>query len=231
MTQMIRFHLGTMLVLSLCIAYPVFTHAQASAFGGLTGYPFSSDKQELPGSSDLLEGTASDAAAYFSITNIPTGKYALLISSLGYVTYMDTVTFRAGEILKLNIELEEASTQLEAVTVFGKSTLQETKELAYEAQVIDARKLHNTTLDRVSGAWVRETSGVGSRMNFSLNGFTGDRVPDAATITKVTQENMVMNDDMALAGITTQAGSCVYQTDGNALFYQATEKNNTDLFT
>ena len=56
--------------------------------------------------------------------------------------------------------LEEASTELDAVAVFEKSALQETKELTYKVQTIDARKPHNTTLNRVFGAWVRETGEV-----------------------------------------------------------------------
>ncbi|WPP49741.1 TonB-dependent receptor [Catalinimonas niigatensis] len=173
------------ILLSISFVFTLISNAQQNQTGTLQGYTKTSG-QALPGTTvsikDTRMGTASDVSGFYQMKGIPAGKYILLVSSLGYVTISDTIRIQAGQTLKLDLELEEAYTELETVTVFGKSALQETKELAYEVQAINAKALHNTTLDlghtldRVSGVRVRETGGVGSRMNFSLNGFTGRQV-------------------------------------------------------
>ncbi|MDR0680470.1 MAG: TonB-dependent receptor plug domain-containing protein [Dysgonamonadaceae bacterium] len=74
------------------------------------------------------------------------------------------------------------STELEEVVVMGKSKVKEINESAYNVVAIDAKSLHNTTLDlahaldRISGVKIRETGGVGSNMQIFLNGFSGRHV-------------------------------------------------------
>ncbi|SDM76584.1 Outer membrane receptor proteins, mostly Fe transport [Catalinimonas alkaloidigena] len=160
--------------------------AQVPLTARLEGHIHTTDQQPLPGATLLLNatrwGTAADLDGFYQLHSVPPGRYEVVVSSMGYVTRTEEVTLQAGQTLSLDVALQEASTELDAVTVFGKSALQETKELAYEVQTINARQLHNTTLDlghaldRVSGVRVRESGGVGSRMNFSLNGFTGRQV-------------------------------------------------------
>ncbi|RZS74208.1 outer membrane receptor protein involved in Fe transport [Pseudobacter ginsenosidimutans] len=71
---------------------------------------------------------------------------------------------------------------LEKVTVVGRSATQLVNRQAYNVTAIDAKKLYNSTLDlahaldRVSGVRVRETGGVGSSINFAINGFSGNQV-------------------------------------------------------
>jgi outer membrane receptor protein involved in Fe transport len=71
---------------------------------------------------------------------------------------------------------------LEEVVVMGKSKLREIKESAFNVVAIDVNALHNTTLDlahlldRISGVKIRETGGVGSNTQISLNGFSGKHV-------------------------------------------------------
>lgn len=71
---------------------------------------------------------------------------------------------------------------LQKVTVVGRSATQLVNRQAYNVTAIDAKKFYNSTLDlahaldRVSGVRVRETGGLGSSFNFSLNGFSGNQV-------------------------------------------------------
>jgi len=68
------------------------------------------------------------------------------------------------------------------VSVVGKSAVKKVKESAYNVAAVDAKALHNTTLDlsqaldRVSGVRIRQDGGVGSSTNLMLNGFTGQHV-------------------------------------------------------
>jgi outer membrane receptor protein involved in Fe transport len=72
--------------------------------------------------------------------------------------------------------------EIKEVSVIGRTVNQEVNRQAFNVTAIDAKKLHNSTLDishaldRVSGVRVREDGGLGSRINFSLNGFSGKQV-------------------------------------------------------
>ncbi|MDR2291938.1 MAG: TonB-dependent receptor plug domain-containing protein [Prevotellaceae bacterium] len=71
---------------------------------------------------------------------------------------------------------------LDEVIVLGKSKVREINESAYNVVSIDTRLLHNTTLsltqtlDRISGVKIRETGGVGSNAQISINGFSGRHI-------------------------------------------------------
>jgi outer membrane receptor protein involved in Fe transport len=72
--------------------------------------------------------------------------------------------------------------ELDEVIILGKNKVKEINESAYNAVSIDARLLHNTslnltrTLDRISGVKIRETGGTGSGTQISINGFSGRHV-------------------------------------------------------
>jgi outer membrane receptor protein involved in Fe transport len=78
--------------------------------------------------------------------------------------------------------MEDAAAQLDEVVVVAKSKVQTVRESAYNVVAIDAKALQNTTLDlahtmeKVSGVKIRESGGLGSSAQFSLNGFTGRHV-------------------------------------------------------
>ncbi|MDR1983522.1 MAG: TonB-dependent receptor plug domain-containing protein [Prevotellaceae bacterium] len=83
----------------------------------------------------------------------------------------------------ISSEIDTAnSVNLESVFVIGKSKVKEINESAYNVVSIDTRPLHNTTLsltqtlDRISGVKIRETGGVGSDSQISINGFSGRHI-------------------------------------------------------
>ncbi|AGA80740.1 TonB-dependent receptor [Echinicola vietnamensis] len=126
-------------------------------------------------------GTVSNADGNFTFSGQEGNSYTLVFTFLGYSPHQEAFTLRADHP-DLNIMLSESQHDLSEVTVTGKSIIQEIEEKAFNVDVIDAKKLYNTNLDlghaldRVSGIRVRESGGVGSNMNLSLNGFTGRQV-------------------------------------------------------
>lgn len=66
---------------------------------------------------ELRAGITSNAYGFYSLT-IPSGKYTIESSYLGYETYRDTLQFRRN--LKLDIELNPATTTLNEVVVSSK---------------------------------------------------------------------------------------------------------------
>ena len=84
--------------------------------------------------------------------------------------------------LEVSIKMESELQELESVTVLGRSQTDKVNKQAYSVTAIDAKKLHNSTLDlshaldRVSGVRNREAGGVGSRSELSINGFSGNQI-------------------------------------------------------
>ncbi|WP_025761397.1 TonB-dependent receptor [Dyadobacter tibetensis] len=160
-----------------------FSYAQ---YGRVEGRVTSDSNQPLPGASVTLSGsqygTNTDFNAHYVLENLPLGSYQMVISYVGFKTKTVSMQIRQGQSQRLNIALEEATEQLKSVAVQGRSVATEVNRQAYNVTAIDARKLQNATLDlsdaldRVSGVRIRENGGVGSKMNFSLNGFTGRQV-------------------------------------------------------
>ncbi|WP_449440631.1 TonB-dependent receptor [Pedobacter steynii] len=80
------------------------------------------------------------------------------------------------------MSIDEDVKEMETVNVVGRTKAQEVNRQAFNVTAIDAKKLYNTTLDisgaldRVAGVRVRETGGVGSSFNLSINGFSGSHI-------------------------------------------------------
>lgn len=109
------------------------------------------------------------------------GKYTLLISSVGFVDQEVEVEI-TGEGLTKDFLLTHEVLELKEAAVFGKNNNQKLKESAYSVDVIDTQKLAsvssdvNQLLNRTSGIRIRENGGLGSKFNFSLNGFDGNQI-------------------------------------------------------
>lgn len=118
----------------------------------------------------------------FQITGVPAGNYKIKITYMGYREATVNVAFPLADGKALTISLEEDHNNLSDVTVVGRSKSQEVNRQAFNVTSIDATKLYNTTLDisgaldRVAGVRVRESGGVGSNFNVSLNGFSGRHI-------------------------------------------------------
>ncbi|MBE7641383.1 TonB-dependent receptor [Salegentibacter sp. BLCTC] len=129
---------------------------------------------------EISKGTTTNPQGYFSLA-VPSNNsnLNLNISFVGYVPETRIIT-PANNFF--DISLKESATQLQEVNLTAKNKLQQIEALAYNVDVVDAKKLHHTSLDighaldRVSGIRVRESGGVGSNMQLSMNGFRGNQV-------------------------------------------------------
>ncbi len=130
----------------------------------------------------LSIGTTSDQQGHYQIKGSFEGTYLVKASYLGYKTYHKKITFQKGKTAHLNILLQPATENLETVVVSAMSRAKEIEAMAFNVDVLDTKKLKNTNLsagealNRVSGVRVRQSGGVGSAMNLSINGFTGKQV-------------------------------------------------------
>lgn len=173
------------LLTGILCTYVIFSYAQnltstvSGVVKGDNGYP-------IPGATVKIQksnyGTISDAKGVFRMSNIAPGAYSIHISAIGFKTQIKDVRLTAGEDTKLSVTISEDAAQMETVNVLGRTKAQEVNRQAFNVTAIDATKLYNTTLDisgaldKVAGVRVRETGGVGSSFNVSLNGFSGNHI-------------------------------------------------------
>ncbi|WP_129715815.1 TonB-dependent receptor [Pedobacter sp. SYP-B3415] len=173
------------LLLGIFCAQFIFTYAQNQP-SAISGTVRSNDGNAIAAASITLQntsfGTVSDSGGQYRISQVPAGTYTLTVSSIGYVPRSRKITLAAGQQLIADFRLENAAHEMQTVSILGRSASQEVNRQAFNVTAIDASKLYNTTLDisgaldRVAGIRVRESGGVGSNFNLSLNGFSGNHV-------------------------------------------------------
>ncbi|MGV3686169.1 MAG: TonB-dependent receptor [Daejeonella sp.] len=172
-----------LLVAALC-AISFFAKAQSP--GNLSGILKSKSGEPLPALTVKLLNTSfltvSDNSGVFLIKNLTPGRYTLLVSGIGFKAAQKPVTINAGKETAVSFVMEEEGITMDAVTVTGRSVVQEANRQAFNITAVDAKQLYNSTLDlagaldRVAGIRVRESGGVGSNFNLSLNGFSGSHI-------------------------------------------------------
>ncbi|KLT64191.1 TonB-dependent receptor [Pedobacter sp. BMA] len=173
------------LLTGILCAYVIFSYAQ-NLTSTVSGIVKGDNGDPIPGATIKIQksnyGTISDANGVFQITNIAPGAYSIHISAIGFKTQKRDIRLNAGQDFKLNVTIAEDAAQMETVNVLGRTKAQEVNRQAFNVTAIDATKLYNTTLDisgaldKVAGVRVRETGGVGSSFNVSLNGFSGNHI-------------------------------------------------------
>ncbi|GAA4798063.1 TonB-dependent receptor [Olivibacter ginsenosidimutans] len=161
----------------------MFSWAQSNQLS-VTGIVYNEVKEPLVSASihfpALNKTTVTDANGHFELA-LPPGTFSIKISELGYVP-LETSILVSQQNKQFTFTLKTDTAMLEGATVFGYSQTHEINRQAYHVSAVDAQKLHNSTLDiahvldRVPGARLRETGGVGSDVDFSISGFSGKRV-------------------------------------------------------
>src|SRR5699024_899943 len=169
-------------ILLICCTQAAFSQTHGTIKGTVTD----NNQQPIPGINVALEGTRHGAATgvegQFVLRSIPAGDYTLVATGIGFKTTKRGITIGDNDTISQNFQLLPSSYEMESIIVSGKSQLRKIEEKAFNVDVVDTKKLNATSLnlgdalDRVSGVRVRESGGVGSRMNFSINGFKGNQV-------------------------------------------------------
>ena len=108
--------------------------------------------------------------------------YTLIVQYLGFKTITKKLRIPKTEVVYQNFKLERESELIDELTLYVKAPIEKVRESAYNVVTVDAKALHNTTLDvagaldRVSGIKVRTDGGEGANMSFSMNGFSGKHI-------------------------------------------------------
>lgn len=177
-----RLHKTGILLLILMTTIQVFSQKNKSTISGIVII-----NNQKPGEavSVALKGTAyatlTNSKGEYKISAEP-GDYILAVTYVGYKTIYTSITLLKGGKVVPNITMEEDMATLNEVAVKGKSKVQRVREQAYNITAVDLKKTYNSNADlnqilnKTTGVRVRESGGMGSDFNFTLNGFSGDQV-------------------------------------------------------
>ncbi|WP_084399348.1 TonB-dependent receptor [Pseudotamlana agarivorans] len=127
-------------------------------------------------------GSITNAEGGYKIQNLPEGTYTVQFSYIGFVTQKITVAIKANETVTENISLTEDVTEIDEVTIRGRSKVQTVERQPYTVKAISAKPFYNLSTDvqsvlgRVEGVKIREEGGLGSNSEFSLFGFSGNQI-------------------------------------------------------
>ncbi len=124
--------------------------------------------------------TTTDSRGLYHLT-VPAGEYTLVVTAFGYKQTETSVRLTGGRRTKMNVMLSPTSRGLGEVRVTANSP-RRVRETAYTVVAVDTRALQNTTknladaLATLPGLKLRESGGVGSDMQMTLDGFSGKHV-------------------------------------------------------
>ena len=138
------------------------------------------------GASAILKGTkigaTTDGNGRFQIKSVKPGNYTLIVSYIGFQTIVREISLKENQNLQLNFVLQSDNNNLKIVDVRGRTVVNEIKQSAFTVNAIDLKTFQNTSADlntilnKSTGVKVRETGGMGSDFNFTLNGLSGRQI-------------------------------------------------------
>ncbi len=145
----------------------------------------SDDNSPIPYATVFIEdtniGTTTDEKGRF-IIKTPVGKHKLGVSCVGYENYLLEVVTKHHDSEHIQIKLTPSQLEIDQVLVRGESSSARLNKTAYNVQSLSLEGIKNSSasmtdaLKKMGGVKIRETGGVGSDANISLNGFSGNHV-------------------------------------------------------
>ena len=174
----------TLSFLCLVMAICLFPEKIFSNNASISGKVISSEKDNIDFATVFLKeantGCSTDENGTFRM-EVPAGNYTLIVSAIGFKTTERAIRLQPNEDLRQDIVLETSVTELQEVVV-ASNGVSRVKRSAYNAVAVDTKGLQNTTknlgeaLSKAPGLKLRESGGVGSDMQITLDGFSGNHV-------------------------------------------------------
>ncbi|MCD7899627.1 MAG: carboxypeptidase-like regulatory domain-containing protein [Bacteroides sp.] len=167
-------------LLILFCSFPVYSQQKIQ----ISGKIISTEDEIISFATTYLKGTS-----YGSTTNsngvynfeAPAGNYTLIVSAIGFKTVEKFVKIAPDKKNVFDIVITPEIAQLDEVVVLANGVTR-VKRSPYNAVAIDAKSMHNSTTDlasslvKVPGIKLRESGGVGSDMQFMMDGFSGKHI-------------------------------------------------------
>lgn len=145
----------------------------------LTGVISNQSGEPLGFANIILEGTSfgetADANGNFSIKNIPSGNYTIIVSFLGYISSSEEIFLNEEQTLKKNFSLQEDALNLTSVVVSGTRYEQDRVNNPVVVGVLD-NKLFSATQAVAISEGLNFQPGVRVETNCQNCGFTQVRL-------------------------------------------------------
>ena len=131
---------------------------------------------------ELNRSTMTDAKGHFELKSLNYGTYALTISSVE--TELSTLSVKidaASKVINPKVKLRQDQ-ELAEVSIGGKTVKKEIETSGFAVAIIETKEasLRNLTtnelLDRTVGVRVRQNGGIGSNVEYNLNGMSGSAI-------------------------------------------------------
>ena len=128
-------------------------------------------------------GSQTDENGNYLIKNIRSGEYVITASYIGLKTISKKVKIeRSEKNIKIDFKLSESTEELDEVTVNGKTKETEIETKGFAVNVIETKEASirnvqtNELLNTTVGVKIRQNGGLGSNVQYSLNGLSGNSV-------------------------------------------------------
>lgn len=166
----------------------LFLPAQAQeSFCTLSGRVSNASGEHMPYATVLVEGSKlgvlTDENGEYTIKRVPIGKHKVLVSYVGFLTSSKSIEIsKSSNEVAIDFILEETEASLNEVTVRGKTHATEVETGGFAVNVIDTKEASlrniqtNELLNTTVGVKIRQNGGLGSDVNYSLNGLSGNAV-------------------------------------------------------
>jgi iron complex outermembrane receptor protein len=126
------------------VALTGISHAQTSS---IKGQVINTDQKPTPGINVTLEGTTYGAATgqqgFYTIEEVPSGEYTLIVSAVGYQSQEKSITIDEGEQLTINITLSTSNEELQEIVVEGEQTNKFATEMSEYVAKVPIENLEN----------------------------------------------------------------------------------------
>ncbi len=123
----------------------------------------------------------ADEKGNFRIS-LPEGEHILTCSSMGYEDWSQAINMVKGDTKKVSIKLKRSDIEMDDVNVVGKSQTQLRQDQGYSVNNITTRQTSASSftteelLNRSAGVKIRQSGGIGSESEYSINGLSGSSV-------------------------------------------------------
>lgn len=158
----------------------------AQTQGMLSGKVLSREKEPLIGATVLIQpqgsGTVTDNEGGYVMEDLTEGTYTVTASYLGYESISKSIKIKASTNNQLNFSLAESAKELEEVVIAAKSIKTDLETAGYAVSAVEMKDVElqsiqtNEVLDRSSGVRIRQNGGLGSRVQYNINGLSGSAI-------------------------------------------------------
>jgi outer membrane receptor protein involved in Fe transport len=177
-------HIGLNRLFVLCCA--LWTSISANAqMGNMTGKVVYTDGQPAVNAVLLIKENGkhfiTNTEGYYRVENVPYGRYTLVVNSIE-AEKEEIPVHVDGPATQFNITAKRSELSLSEVVVNGLSQNKEIATQGYAVNVIDTKGIEmqsiqaNELLDRSAGVRIRQSGGLGSRIEYNINGLSGNSI-------------------------------------------------------